>query len=119
MGVRGVLRTMGEGLVGFWCPGCQELHMINTDASERPAWSFDGNYEAPTFAPSINVTGVRRLTDDEHARIMAGERIAPTPRVCHSFVRGGHIEFLSDCTHALAGQTVALASPEPPIESGA
>lgn len=28
--------------------------------------------------------------------------------VCHSFVRAGKIEFLGDCTHALAGQTVAL-----------
>ncbi|MCZ4340562.1 hypothetical protein O4H52_03015 [Sphingomonadaceae bacterium G21617-S1] len=30
------------------------------------------------------------------------------PAVCHSFVRNGQIEFLSDCTHALAGQTVPL-----------
>lgn len=28
--------------------------------------------------------------------------------VCHSFVRAGRIEFLGDCTHALAGQTVPL-----------
>jgi len=27
---------------------------------------------------------------------------------CHSFVRDGRIEFLSDCTHALKGQTVDL-----------
>lgn len=28
--------------------------------------------------------------------------------VCHSFVRNGVIEFLSDCTHALKGQHVPL-----------
>lgn len=33
------------------------------------------------------------------------------PHVCHSFVRDGRIEFLSDCTHALAGQTVELSEP--------
>lgn len=30
------------------------------------------------------------------------------PAVCHSFIRDGQIQFLSDCTHALAGQTVPL-----------
>jgi hypothetical protein len=27
---------------------------------------------------------------------------------CHSFITDGKIEFLSDCTHSLAGQTVEL-----------
>jgi hypothetical protein len=27
---------------------------------------------------------------------------------CHSFVRAGMIEFLSDCTHELAGKTVPI-----------
>ena len=30
------------------------------------------------------------------------------PEVCHSFVTDGRIQFLNDCTHALAGQTVDL-----------
>lgn len=30
------------------------------------------------------------------------------PSRCHSFVRAGMIEFLSDCTHALRGQTVSI-----------
>jgi Family of unknown function (DUF6527) len=111
MAQRGILRTMGEGLVGFWCPGCDETHMVNTDRLDRPAWSFNGNYDSPTFSPSILVSGVRRMTDDEYKRVMAGEEIEPTPRVCHSFVRDGHIQFLSDCTHSLAGQTVKLNQP--------
>lgn len=115
MAARGVLRTMGDGLLGFWCPGCAEMHMINTDQNDRPAWSFNGNYEAPTFTPSILVRGTRRVTDDEHARIMAGEVIAPTPRVCHSFVTDGQIQFLNDCTHALAG-TVQLMTAMPQEE---
>jgi len=30
------------------------------------------------------------------------------PSVCHSFVTDGRIQFLTDCTHALAGQTVDI-----------
>ena len=29
-------------------------------------------------------------------------------KVCHSFIRDGRIQFLGDCTHHLAGQTVDL-----------
>jgi len=29
-------------------------------------------------------------------------------RVCYSFVTAGRIQFLSDCTHILAGKTVDL-----------
>jgi hypothetical protein len=28
--------------------------------------------------------------------------------ICHSFIKDGMIQFLDDCTHALAGQTVPL-----------
>jgi hypothetical protein len=31
------------------------------------------------------------------------------PQVCHSFVTDGRIQYLSDCTHAMAGQTKELA----------
>ena len=27
---------------------------------------------------------------------------------CHSFIRNGHWEFLGDCAHSLAGQTVPM-----------
>lgn len=39
---------------------------------------------------------------------MSGDKIEPKPKVCHSFVRNGKIEYLNDCTHELAGQTVEL-----------
>jgi hypothetical protein len=31
---------------------------------------------------------------------------------CHSWVKNGEIQFLSDCDHALAGQTVPLPAVE-------
>lgn len=67
----------------------------------RPCWMFDGDVDRPTLSPSIKAWtefGKRR-----------------EPQVCHSFVREGRIEFLGDCTHALAGQTVDL----PEIVNGA
>lgn len=63
-------------------------------------WSFNGNYERPTFQPSVLVT---------YDGPDAGQDGAP-PAVCHSFVTDGQIQFLGDCTHALAGQTVPLVA---------
>jgi len=92
-------------LVGylFECPGCGIHHAFYTVQTNRPGeehavWSFNGDVERPTFAPSLLV------------RWEEGE--AREPRVCHSFVRDGQIQFLSDCTHHLAGQTVDLAEIE-------
>lgn len=79
----------------FRCPGCNDLHQVVVDKSEpQPVWEFNGDVEKPTFSPSVL------------ARLRFGDE--PTDRVCHSFVRDGQIRFLSDSTHNLAGQTVAL-----------
>lgn len=86
----------------FECPGCGCCHFAND------TWTFNGDQEKPTFRPSILVTGKRDITDDEHARIMAGEKVEISDKRCHSFVTDGRIEFLSDCTHELKGQTVDL-----------
>lgn len=80
--------------VSFWCPGCKSAHSICT-AGGSPSWTWDGNVDAPTFSPSINVRYNFKPEDGG-------------PDICHSFVRGGMIEFLGDCTHALVGQTVPL-----------
>lgn len=96
-------RTTGD-LHGwmFDCPGCSRTHVVTPD------WSFNGDLERPTFSPSLLLRSVECPTEEEHARIMAGEKAPPRPLVCHSFIRDGRIEFLGDCTHALAGQTVDL-----------
>lgn len=102
------LRTLQGGLVALWCPGCKEAHQVRVDAAHGSAWGFNGSGDAPTFTPSVLVQGKRRITDDEHARIMAGEKVILPDTTCHSFVTEGRIQFLGDCTHALAGQTVQL-----------
>lgn len=68
----------------FWCPGCEEMHHF-----EKGRWAKSGTLDKPTFSPSLVVR-------------------AGTDRVCHSFVRDGNIQFLNDCHHELAGQTVAM-----------
>lgn len=80
----------------FHCPGCDDVHAIPTVGPGRPCWQFNGSLDAPTFSPSI----LRFEGKCEDGTIVI-------PR-CHSFVRDGRIQFLSDCGHALAGQTVDL-----------
>ena len=83
----------------FVCPGCQDAHTIPTIPYAN-GWDFDGDEERPTFSPSILVY--------PHATFREDGTVGETFR-CHSLVRAGQIQFLNDCTHALAGQTVDLA----------
>lgn len=73
-------------MIWMFCPGCDDAHAVPVTGPN--AWTFNGNVERPTLAPSL----LCRIGD----------------RVCHSFVRDGRWEFLGDCTHALRGQTVAM-----------
>ena len=95
----------------FFCPGCKCAHRFfagGPKVPHRPQWEFDGNMENPTISPSISVKGTVPITEDEHRRLMGGEKIKPKKFVCHSYVKDGMIQFLSDCTHELKNQTVAL-----------
>lgn len=110
MSGRGVLRIIEGGLLGFWCPGCKEMHCVNS------GWTFDGNYDAPTFSPSILVASGHYSSsfkaggncwctyNAEHP----DDPVSFRCQRCHSFVKGGNIEFLSDCTHELVSKTIAL-----------
>ncbi len=59
-------------------------------------WAWNGDTEKPTLSPSILTRG--EDADGKH--------------VCHSFVREGKVEFLSDCSHEFAGQTLDLLEVE-------
>ena len=88
-----VLYDGGEAMGwAFWCPGCDEPHRVPRDGR----WTFDGNWERPTFSPSL-----LSWADYPDGR-----------RCCHLFIRDGHLEFLGDCTHALAGQRVPMVPHE-------
>lgn len=92
-------------LLTFECPGCGYQHGLHIGCKNAlgAEWTWNGDYIRPTISPSIlqklgpYVSGVRAGQID----------------VCHSFVRDGQIEFLSDCTHSLAGRTVPLQPIQP------
>lgn len=118
MASRGVLRVLQGGRIAFWCPGCEELHQVRVRPAPSPSWDFNGDYDRPTFSPSILVrTGHyvpgHKAGDNCWCTFCAEDKADGNPpgfscKQCHSFVRDGHIQFLGDCSHALAGKTVKL-----------
>ncbi len=109
------LRSMAGDQIAFWCPGCEEVHAIRTGAG---GWGYNGKPDAPTFTPSVLVTSGHYVPGHDKTACwctynadqrLKGEEPAPFKcERCHSFVTDGHIQFLADSTHALAGQTVPL-----------
>lgn len=85
-------KTDVDGVYFFFCPGCGYAHWFSTSGrspsfpskTTGPIWQFNGDFEKPTVRASILVQGQYR---------------------CHSFVTDGKIQYLSDCSHSLAGQT--------------
>lgn len=71
-------------------------------------WSWNGNVDKPTLRPSVAHSGTEKITDEEHAILMAGGHIDPRPFHCHTWVNDGQAQFLDDCTHELRGQTVDM-----------
>lgn len=74
----------------FQCPGCETIHTVGA------SWTFNGDMQLPTFSPSILVRKGHQPNDNR------------PKSTCHSFMRDGQLQFLGDCTHKLAGQTVDL-----------
>ncbi len=80
------------GFFWFDCPGCGYGHHVTTKEyrGNTPEWDFNGGLDCPTVSPSLLV-------------------LASFPDTrCHSFIKNGKIQFLSDCFHELAGKTVDL-----------
>lgn len=82
------LRTASDNKGGriyiFDCPGCGHKHYFND------TWSFNGDIENPTFSPSL----LNYLPNE--------------PYRCHLFIKNGKIEYLSDCSHELAGKIIDM-----------
>jgi hypothetical protein len=86
----------------FVCPGCKAggrkgnegLHMlpVNSPHIDKLSWEWDGNLESPTLSPSIRTRG----------------GYAGSNAVCHSFLKAGVFDFLTDSTHPLSGQKVPI-----------
>ena len=96
------LRQASDGMLLFWCPGCDGAHGVHVGEGPGPRWGYNGDAERPTFTPSILVRWPAHPNASEEFKEWRKERI------CHSFVTLGRIQFLADCTHHLAGQTVDI-----------
>ena len=84
-----------------YCPACLHVHQFYIHSGYtgmKPTgvpgdiWEFNGDYENPTFTPSM---GHNMKGHPGHPR-------------CHSWLRDGQWHFQGDCTHEMAGQTVAV-----------
>lgn len=117
------VKIVTGGGLRFKCPGCGMSHMVNVSPTDRkPVWTWNGSTDFPTFEPSIlvawhSLSAEARDKNDafrrENGRYMSEAELPwDVNNICHSFVRNGYIQFLSDCTHALAGQTVELPNME-------
>lgn len=72
----------------FWCPGCKERHHYDVGRPERPNWTFNGDFQSPTFTPSL---------------------LYPSkPIRCHLFLTNGVLIYCNDCDHNLAAMRVPL-----------
>lgn len=93
----------------IFCPACKCGHGIDTKR-----WQFNGDMEKPTISPSILVRSGHYMPEHKGScwcNYNEENKDNPAPfkcGVCHSFVTDGKIQYLSDCTHELAGQTVEL-----------
>lgn len=108
------LRTVEGGKLAFWCPGCDQAHTISVGGNR---WTWNGDAEKPTFKPSVLVRsghfvpGYERGGEGCWCTYNAEHPDEPAPfkcQCCHSFVTDGQIQFLGDCSHAMASKTVPL-----------
>lgn len=86
----------------MWCPACDDAVRV-TDG-----WGWNGSLEKPTFTPSIKITGVQWAMDQgffkpNHPLVPAGKKT-----ICHSFLTDGIWNFLADCTHQHAGESMPM-----------
>lgn len=88
----------GDSIV-YGCPGCKVagaggFHSIPVEGAK--AWGFNNNLDAPTLTPSVLA---KSGTFDNPGELC---------HTCHHFLRNGKLEYLGDCTHEFAGQTLDL-----------
>lgn len=91
------IQKTSDDWISFHCPGCGYGHGIpitaeNPKSSSR-GWLWNRSFESPTIFPSIAINASGKDTS--------------VPK-CHLFISEGKIQFLSDCTHHLAGKTIGM-----------
>lgn len=80
--------------------GKHKCYIITSPATDQDIvfddrWEFNGDFEKPTFSPSMLIEYPVENPDTGHVRE-------------HFFVRDGKIQYLPDCHHNMAGNTVDM-----------
>jgi uncharacterized protein DUF6527 len=89
-------QIVGEQTIGycFWCVACKSLHPFRishyADAPGAPLWTFNGDFERPTFAPSLRL-----------------HRTQVSPE-CHVTITNGEIQYHNDCDHDMKGKKILI-----------
>ena len=100
----------GKGIIVIKCPA-NHFHYIYTETlnRQRHKWKFNGDFEKPTFSPSINErTGYfvdKKCKGDD-------KWLKENSYHCHFIVTNGMIHFCGDCSHDLKNQTLPLPEVE-------
>lgn len=97
----GVIRRMDAGHIAFRCPACERMHIVRLRQAHRDGhtWEWNNSHSKPTLTPSVHVNP-------------PGANHDPVSHTCHFYLREGVMEYLPDCTHAMAGQRVPLPKME-------
>ena len=87
-----------------WCPGCGCGHCFWCGPGfDHPArWEFNGNYEKPSFSPSLRQFVL--ITDDDGVPVNPRQE----QTVCHLHVTDGEVRYCGDNPHKLNNQTVPM-----------
>jgi hypothetical protein len=92
------------------------MHSVPFEGVPDRNWGWNRSLELPTITPSIDVKSGHfgsawKEGDPCWCTYNRDNPDRPSTFICyrcHSFVTDGRIAFLTDCSHALAGQTVDL-----------
>ena len=87
--VRIIINSMGETQYLYHCLGCGYEH-----AFSKKIHQFNDDLNFPSVFPSLVQGWI-------------------PGKICHSFIRHGQIEYLSDCWHHLKGKTIQLPEIDP------
>jgi hypothetical protein len=129
-----VLHDLG-GQPAYWCPVCKHPHRVAVRPPFQPnrQWTFNGNYDKPTFSPSVHVyidyasdahfilarPGKRGTLKFETAEAALAARPsdawepvavgggARRETLCHVHITDGKIHILAD-SKKLGGKTLPL-----------
>ena len=103
-----------DGSYIFFCPACKGGHYFDS------RWTFDGNFDSPTFTPSLRLgpywrmppgwdyDKAQRNSDGSLTHGPEGRLVGAVEWQCHLNITAGMIIFHPDCTHELAGKTLPL-----------